>query len=72
MDTYLVAVSDKGEPFIVNCHGKSLSNALDNLLKELREIYPWMESETWDDALTELDEKDIVVGEVYNMIELEC
>jgi len=72
MSVYLLPISDSGEPYITHCNAHSVKHALEKFLNEFKEVYPWLEEDDWEEALNKLDERNIVVGDIYDLEEFTC
>lgn len=72
MNTYLVAVCDNGELYIRSCQAHSMKNAKEKFTEQLIDYFPDLNSDSWDDILTELYEDNVIVGDIYDIAEFEC
>lgn len=72
MNTYLVAICDDGELYIRSCQAHSMKNAKEKFTEQLIEYFPDLNSDSWDDILTELCEHNVIVGDIYDLSEFEC
>lgn len=72
MSTYLVPICEGGDAHIMSCNAHSLKHAEDNFTRQLADIYSGVNIDSWEDLLNDLYESGIVVGEIYDIEELQC
>jgi len=69
MTKYLLPINDSHDLYIDCVTAKEFKDAEERFIERLQDVYNCELPLDWDDALVELDEKGIWVGDIYDIEE---